>query len=156
MQEIKITKGQIVSRPNSTTHQVFFVKKGLLRSYYLNEKGKEFTILFAPEEWIISDFTVPDQPTELYIEALEDSIVFAGNKSLELPTPDAQKIMKRLHTMQRRIIVLMSSSALQRLEYFQQTYPNLINRVPQKMIASFLGLTPEALSKVKNEALKRS
>ncbi len=156
MEEISVLKGEVLSRPNTFSHKVFFVKQGLLRSYHLDEKGKEHTFLFAPEDWVISDLTTLDQPTELFIEALEDSTVLVSKKQLDLPLSDPKKIIKRLHVMQQRIILLMSSSAIQRFEYFQSTYPNLITRVPQKMIASFLGITPEALSKVKNEALKRS
>jgi len=56
--------------------------------------------------------------------------------------------------LQKRIIMLMSSAAIERYEHFEKTYPNIIQRVPQRMIASYLGITPEALSKVKGDKVR--
>ena len=61
------------------------------------------------------------------------------------------KISKRFSVLQRRITMLMSSSAIERYEHFLETYPQIVQRVPQRMIASYLGITPEALSKVKSQ-----
>ncbi|MCB0509281.1 MAG: Crp/Fnr family transcriptional regulator, partial [Bacteroidetes bacterium] len=56
--------------------------------------------------------------------------------------------------LQRRIIMLMSASAKERYEHFLETYPELPNRLPQRLIASYLGITPEALSKIRGEMLR--
>jgi len=62
-------------------------------------------------------------------------------------------LLRRLNAMQNRIVMLMSSNAKERYEHFIKTYPDIIQRVPQRMIASYLGITPEALSRVRKEAL---
>ncbi len=64
---------------------------------------------------------------------------------------DPHKMAKRLEVLHKRIVMLMSASALERYKHFVQTYPNIIQQVPQKMIASYLGITPEALSRVRKE-----
>lgn len=110
--------------------------------------------MFAPEDWIIADNLPPENPSDLYIDALEDSEIIQINKDLEAPFA-SKKLIKRMSVLQKRIIMLMSASAFERYEHFVETYPNIIQRVPQKMIASYLGITPEALSKIKGEQAKR-
>lgn len=65
------------------------------------------------------------------------------------------KLVKRVSVLQKRIILLMSATTIERYEHFIETYPQIVQRVPQKMIASYLGITPEALSKVKGEQSKK-
>ena len=65
------------------------------------------------------------------------------------------KLAKRLRVLQKRIVMLMSSAAIERYEHFIATYPSIIQRVPQRMIASYLGITPEALSRVRKEIFLR-
>jgi hypothetical protein len=89
----------------------------------------------------------------LFIDSIEDSIVIQGEKEIESVEP--QKLLKRLEVLQKRIIMLMSASAIERYEYFIETYPDIVQRVPQKMIASFLGITPESLSTVKRIWLQK-
>jgi CRP-like cAMP-binding protein len=64
------------------------------------------------------------------------------------------RLMKRISVLQRRVIMLMSATALQRYNDFLEMYPNIVQRVPQKMIASYLGITPEALSKIRGQLAK--
>ncbi len=66
------------------------------------------------------------------------------------------KLVKRVSVLHKRIILLMSATTIERYEHFIETYPQIVQRVPQKMIASYLGITPEALSKVKGEQSKKS
>lgn len=110
--------------------------------------------MFASEGWVMSDSVYPNETCDLHIDALEDSTIVQMEKEGELEL-DPDKIMKRLYVLQKRIIMLMSASALERYEDFVKTYPDIIQRVPQRMIASFLGITPEALSKVKNQQFKK-
>ncbi len=125
-----------------------------MRSYSIDEKGKEHIFMFASEGWIIADSVPPELPGELYIDALEDSSLMIVEKEQE--NPDAKKLIKRLIRLQRRIIMLMSASALKRYDDFIATYPNIVKRVPQRMIASYLGITPEALSKLKGDRKRNS
>ena len=74
----------------------------------------------------------------------------------EVEDPDSQKLLNRMVALQNRIIMLMSASAIKRYEHFVETYPDIVQRVPQRMIASYLGLTPEALSKVKGDRKRKN
>ncbi|MEO1212965.1 MAG: Crp/Fnr family transcriptional regulator [Bacteroidota bacterium] len=154
IREIKIVKGQFLQKEGEYNTKGYIVKSGLLRSYSIDAKGKEHIFMFAPENWIIADTTPPHLPSELYIDALEDTLAIVFKKGEE-DNPDVQKLFSRLNVLQKRIIMLMSASSIERYEHFIETYPNIIQRVPQRMIASYLGITPEALSKVKGEQKKK-
>jgi hypothetical protein len=93
--------------------KVYQVQSGLLRSYSIDERGKEHIFMFAPEHWVISDSVPPNEPTMLFIDALEDSVVLVTEKNSD-SGPDSKKIVKRLGVLQKRIIQLMSSTALER------------------------------------------
>ncbi|MEM9832182.1 MAG: Crp/Fnr family transcriptional regulator [Bacteroidota bacterium] len=149
----KIKKKHILQRTGEFSHKVFQVKSGLLRSYSIDEKGKEHIFMFAPEGWIIADNGFPNQRSQLFIDAVEDSTVIQIEKRA-LHNHDTKKLLKRIGVLQNRIIMLMSASAIERYEHFIETYPDVVERVPQRMIASYLGITPEALSTVKR--LRRS
>ena len=75
-------------------------------------------------------------------------------KDISKQNPNLKSLFNRLAVLQKRIIMLISASAVERYEHFLQTYPDIIQRVPQKMIASYLGITPEALSRVRKELSK--
>ncbi len=110
--------------------------------------------MFAPEGWIMADNVSPDQPCDLFIDALEDSIVIQKTKDLDL-THEIQKLIKRIQVLQKRVIMLLSAPAIERYEHFIQTYPDIVQRVPQKMIASYLGITPQALSTLRGEIARK-
>lgn len=157
MKEITVKKGEILQSGGEFESRGYIVKSGLLRSYSIDNKGKEHIYMFAPEDWTIGDSHFPNEPTELFIDALEDSevLVFERNSITDIDTDVAfQKLIRRMAVLQKRIIMLMSATAIERYEHFEKTYPNIVQRVPQRMIASYLGITPEALSKVKGERVK--
>ena len=159
------TKNAVLQRQGEVKPSLFYVKSGLLRSYTIDKKGKEHIFMFAPEGWLIADGSIDNEATELFIDALEDTEVeMIGQddfRKLFLPlttisdTKRAEGMMRRMSVMQKRIIMLISATAIERYEHFIETYPDIIQRVPQKMIASYLGITPEALSKVKGMRLRR-
>ena len=134
---------------------IYVVKSGLLRSYIIDKKGKEHIFMFAPEGWVIADNIPPELPTTLFIDALEDTEVQIRKKDIKSEQKNVQPLVNRLLVLQRRVMMLMSASAIERFEDFVTTYPDIIRRVPQRMIASYLGITPEALSKVKREKLRQ-
>jgi CRP-like cAMP-binding protein len=118
--------------------------------------------MFAPEGWIIGDIEAftSNAPTVLYIDALEDSELellsdklFTGLKETypEVLSINIEKLTRRIAVLQRRVIMLMSATARERYQEFLKIYPSIVQRVPQKMIASYLGITPEALSKIRRE-----
>lgn len=150
-----IKKREILQRPGEYNSLIYSVKSGLLRSYSIDKKGKEHVFMFAPEGWIIGDNSPPEVPTTLFIEALEASEVEVREKDINAEQQNVAPIIKRLTVLQKRVMMLMSSSAIERFEDFVSTYPDITQRVPQRMIASYLGITPEALSKIKRERINQ-
>jgi len=155
MKSITVKKGQIIQRSGELNTKTFKVESGLLRSYTIDHKGKEHIYMFASENWIIADNCEANVPCDLFIDAIEDATIIVIEKDISKQNPNLKLLFNRLAVLQQRIIMLMSSPAIERYEHFVQTYPTIIQRVPQKMIASYLGITPEALSRVRKEILKR-
>lgn len=158
-----VKKGTILQSQGDLDTNVYFVKSGLLRSYSIDKKGKEHIFMFASEDWLMGDNTPIGQPSELFIDAIEESQFEIIDRDLVakilIPLTDGNEpqlkgLMKRISVLQERIIMLMSATAIERYEHFMETYPDIIQRAPQKMIASYLGITPEALSKVKGQRAK--
>ncbi|AXG69855.1 hypothetical protein KORDIASMS9_02083 [Kordia sp. SMS9] len=151
MTTITVKKGEIIQHSGTLNSKIYHVKSGLLRGYTIDKKGKEHIFIFAPENWTIADSNPPEIPCELFIDALEDSTVIVMQKNVDDEKDNVKPIIKRLAVLQKRVIMLMSYSAKERYQHFIETYPNILQRVPQKMIASYLGITPEALSTIKNQ-----
>ena len=156
MKPLQVKKGEILQKSGELRSKIYMVRSGLLRSYLIDKKGKEHIFMFAPEGWVIADSTGPEIPTTLFIDALEDSIVLVREKDITKEHQNVAPLVKRLSVLQKRVIMLMSSSAIDRYEDFIRTYPNIAQRVPQRMIASYLGITPEALSKIKSGKLRNT
>jgi len=157
-----VKKGELLQRPGDSARKAFYVKKGLLRSYTIDEKGKEHIFIFAPEDWYISDIDadMDNNKAELFIDAIEESKVQEFDRSdmdfenVDVDLVDFRKLIKRVGVLQKRVIMLMSATAQERYEHFLKTYPSIVQRAPQKMIASYLGITPEALSKIRGKMAK--
>ena len=166
IQTKRVKKGTILQNQGDINIKTYYVKKGLLRSYTIDEKGKEHIFVFAPEGWIVSDMESHSKgsPAQLFIDALEDTELKVIEKNIlnqtsSLTSTEQTKahtlnLINRISTLQKRVLLLMSASAKERYKDFLITYPNIIQRVPQKMVASYLGITPEALSKIRGEMLK--
>ena len=154
--EIKVKKGELLQRSGEFNSKIYHVKSGLLRSYSIDKNGKENIFMFAPEGWVIADTTSPDTPTVLFIDAIETSTVVALPKDLEREKKNIAALTKRLNVLQNRILMLISTHAIERYEHFVSMYPNIVQRVPQRMIASYLGVTPETLSAAKSKHFAKS
>lgn len=162
---VNIKKGTLLQRKGDKVKYDYYVVKGLLRSYTIDEKGKEHIYMFASEDWIMSDIEsqVFNKSAELYIDALEDTEIEMVDRSIikQIDTfkyfdgEEVEKLLKRVAVLQRRVLLLMSAPALERYEHFLETYPDIVQRVPQKMIASYLGVTPEALSKIRGQRVRK-
>ena len=163
--EKSFKKGATLQQDGVFTSKAFYVKKGLLRSYSIDNKGKEHIYMFASEGWLIADIESQEfnTPTELFIDAIENSeVVIFDRNCFRIASLSEQQLRENAHLMarriavlQKRVIMLMSASAQYRYNRFLETYPNLANRVPQKMIASYLGITPQALSVIRSEMAKK-
>ena len=139
---------------------MIFVEKGLLRSYSVDEKGSEHILQFAPEGWWIADvysfFT--GENSAYNIDAIEDSeLLLITNPAIEQlyeRVPKFERYFRILTqnnmvAMQKRLTSELSSSAEEKYLKLISAYPNIVARVPQHMIASYLGLTPETLSRIR-------
>jgi CRP-like cAMP-binding protein len=157
----KFDKNEIVQFKGDILKYGFFVGKGLLRAYSIDAKGKEHIIQFAPENWFVSDRNqMHDEPSEFFIEAIEptEAVIvpdnFMSEASRKVPCLLALNVTmlhNSIRFMQKRINMLLSATAEERYLDFIKLYPNLTLRVPQWMIASYLGITPESLSRVRKE-----
>jgi CRP-like cAMP-binding protein len=161
-----IKKAEFLVREGEANKNGFFVAKGFLRSYLIDNKGKDHIIQFAPENWWISDkdALAGGKTSALFIDAIEDSEVllldFTGHKTLmeELPGYAAsfqQGMQKRMAAKDQRIIDTLTATAEERYQDFLKTYPTIAQRVPQHMLASYLGITPETVSRIRKKASAR-
>ncbi|WP_317131513.1 Crp/Fnr family transcriptional regulator [Pedobacter aquae] len=162
-----IKKGDFVLRQGEICSSSFFVSKGLLRSYTIDEQGKEHIIQFAPEDWMIVDRSsfFFNEPSELFIDAVEDTelvmlnedfITLASNISTVYRAFNHKALHSHIRHLQKRVNLLLGATAEQRYLDFIKLYPELTLRLPQWMIASYLGLTPESLSRVRKELARRN
>lgn len=158
-------KGTQLLNSGEISRHTYFVEKGLLRFYSVSAEGKEHIIQFAPEKWFVSERNSIcfHEPSEYYIDAYEetravlidqDFIDFATEISPQFRLYNERILQNHIRHMQRRISLLIGASAEARYLDFLKVYPDLIQRVPQWMIASYLGITPESLSRVRRELAK--
>ena len=158
----KLRKKQYLLQEGDVSKFVAFVEKGVLRSYSIDEKGGEHIIQFAIEGWLISDLSsfITGKPATYTIDALEECelvlISRSAHEELLRTLPKYETWIRLLITgayiaLQRRITSIISLSLEDRYKAFVEIYPNIVQRVPQHMIASYMGLTPETLSRVRKK-----
>jgi CRP-like cAMP-binding protein len=158
----KLRKKQYLLQEGDVNKFVAFVEKGVLRSYTIDDKGGEHIIQFALEGWLISDlqsFTTGNPATQT-IDAIEDCelimISRAANETLIETLPKYERWLRLQITggyiaLQRRLNSIISLSLDERYTCLSELYPDVIQRVPQHMIASYMGLTPETLSRMRKK-----
>lgn len=137
-----------------------FVTRGCLRGFTIDQNGYEHVLQFAPPNWWIADMysLITQKPGTLIIEALEDSDILLLSKTdqeqLYHDVPRFERFFRiitenSLVTNRQRVLDNLSLTAAQRYEAFCQRYPTLIDTLPQKQIAAYIGVTPEFFSKMK-------
>ncbi|RYE09914.1 MAG: Crp/Fnr family transcriptional regulator [Hyphomicrobiales bacterium] len=155
-------KNEMILMKGDVSSQGFFVSTGLLRSYSIDSKGKTHIIQFAPEQWWLSERNglLFNEPSDFFIDSVEVTKAVIMTKDFMNEAAKHVTCMNDLNNkmlnnairfMQKRINMLLSATAEERYLNFITLYPNLTLRVPQWMIASYLGITPESLSRVRKD-----
>lgn len=158
----KLRKRQFLLQEEDVCKDFAFVSQGLLKSYVLDEKGNENINLFGWEGWWIADFQsfLFQSPATLAIEAIEDcELLLLSRENYdqmleEVPAMERyfRLVYERsLATKDQRLVTAQTYSAEEKYIHLIQTYPELMQRIPQSLLASFLGLTPETFSRIKHK-----
>ncbi|MEZ0130676.1 Crp/Fnr family transcriptional regulator [Flavobacterium sp. LBUM151] len=159
------TKTILLSAGEVCKHS-YFVNSGILRSFNINDNIVEHVLSFACEGWWMSDMYsfFSQKPGQLFIEVLEDAEIVSLSKEnqeqLYLEIPKLERFFRilienSLVANQQRLMDNLSLPAEERFEKFTKKYGTLVHKVPQKQIASFIGVTPEFFSKMKARLLKK-
>ncbi len=158
----KLKRKQFLLHENEVCQNSAFILNGCLRGYTIDQQGFEHVLQFAPENWWIADMysLLSQKPGQLNIDALEDTEVLLLSKSdqenLYIKIPKFERFFRiitenSLVSNRQRVIDGLSQTAEGRYHGFCKRYPSLIERLPQKQIASYIGVTPEFLSKLKSD-----
>jgi len=147
-----IKKKQLIFRSGEKNTRHYFIEEGLLRMYVIDTHGKEFNILFARENQWIGDLATPEE-TSFYLDALEKSVVYSiTDENLNKLTNNFSSFVNYLKRsyifLQQRLVSVLVNTAEENYEELLEYYPELIQRLPQYHISSYLGVTPVFLSKI--------
>ena len=155
----RVRKNQYLVHEGDEVKYEYLVLSGIYKVFYVDAQGKEYIVQFAQENWWMSDYNAffKQQPASMFIECMEDGEV------LYLTLAAREKLSADLHKMehfyrikltngyvaaQQRIKLLLSSTPQQRYEEFSKLYPDLMQRIPKKLIAEYLGVSRETLSRL--------
>ena len=162
----KLRKRQYLLQEGDVCKYQAFVEKGILRSYTIDEKGNEHILQFASEGWWMADLSsfLTEEPSVFNMDALEDAeLLLITKPSWELLLQKIPRlehyfrilIQNHLITTQKRLLQSLSEQAEERYIRFTKTYPGCVQRVPQHMIASYLGISRETLSRIRKQLVVR-
>ena len=162
----KLKKHQFLLNEGDICRYVAFVNSGCLRKYTIDNKGSEHITQFAIEDWWISDLDsfFSGLPAKSNIDTLQDSEVLLLEKSAREEMLDNCPKMEQLFRLQiesgyvatqQRIVDSLSASAEERYLKFIKTYPKIFEIVPQNQIASYLGITPQSLSRIRKKLTQK-
>jgi CRP-like cAMP-binding protein len=161
-----LRSGEFFQRAGDVSTHAAFIATGCLRSYVIDARGKEHIVQFAPENWWLSDpiSLMSGAPSQYFIDAVEDTVL------LVIDTPAHERVIARVPgyatslraglqrhaaAKDQRIVRSLSTSAEERYQEFVKTYPSVAARVPQWMLASYLGVSPETLSRVRKSLSRK-
>jgi CRP/FNR family transcriptional regulator, anaerobic regulatory protein len=159
---VRLTKKEYLLEEGQVCRNLFFVEKGCLRMFYLNKKATEQIVQFALEGWWISDYFsfMDNKPSDYSIQAIEKSEIWSIDniqfEKLLNEMPQVEKyfrivMQKSVAAAQRRSKLQSEMSKEEFYTHFSTSFPEFMQRVPQYMIASYLGLTPEYLSELRKK-----
>lgn len=160
----KYLKGQFIVQNGDVCKYENFVLSGCLKTFYIDNEGQEHVVMFAIENWWTTDLGsfITQTPADLNVQCLENSeliqIHYNDLQELYLGVPKLERffriiIQKAFVAAQKRIINSFTLPATDRYIQFREQYPKMEQRVPQYMIASYLGITKEFLSKIRSQLI---
>ena len=162
IKERKYLKNKFLVQQGDVCRYICFIVSGCVRSYHIDDDGNEHTVSFSIENWWSSDMGsfITQKPADYNVECIEptsliqfDSVLM---EELYKTIPKLERVFRiitqnALVSAQRRVVNTFSKTARERFEIFRENYPELEQRIPQYMIASYLGVTKEFLSKIKGQ-----
>jgi CRP/FNR family transcriptional regulator, anaerobic regulatory protein len=159
LQQKNLPKKSFLLHESEIAHSAAFVHSGCLRSYHIDDNGFEHIMQFAPEGWWITDMYsfISQRPAHLFIDAIFDSEILMIRRTDQLKLFDEIPAFERffriltensLVAFRQRIIDNLSLTAAEKYQQFCSRYPSLIDTIAKKQIASYIGVTPEFLSKI--------
>jgi CRP-like cAMP-binding protein len=158
----KFRKNQyLLQEGNISGHEIFIVK-GLTRTYEVDEKGQEHVLFFGPEDWWVGDLYsfLSGTPSRYNVDCLEETEVLQISKqNLDVLYGKVPKMNLYFRILfqnafiaaTQRVGASLSKSALERYQEFRVKYPHIEQRIPNHQIASFLGITPQSLSRIRRQ-----
>ena len=163
----KYRKHQYVLQEGEVSRMEIFILKGLTRTYELDEKGQEHIIQFGIEDWWVGDLYsfLSGKPTKYNIDCIEDTEVLQIDRErLELLYQQVPKMERHFRIIIQnayiasinRVAASLAKSAAERYQDFIARYPQIEQRIPNHQIASYLGITPQSLSRIRAQELRRS
>ncbi|MBJ6369221.1 Crp/Fnr family transcriptional regulator [Snuella sedimenti] len=160
----KYLKGQYIVQQGDVCQYECFVLSGCTKTFYVDEEGQEHIVMFSIEDWWTSDMGsfITQTPADFNIQCLENTelVLFPYNEieSLYKEIPKLERFFRQIIerafvTSQKRLVRSFSLSAKEQYLHFREQYPQIEQRIPQYMVASYLGITKEFLSKIKNQLI---
>ncbi len=161
----KLRKRQFFLQEGDVCKYMGFIVKGATRMFAVDEKGHEHILHFGLEEWWVGDYEsfYLLTPSKYYVEALEDAdLILITNEQLQELARTTKAVAAMLDSLNqgatiannKRMRAAISLTAEERYEDLAKTYPHFLQRFPQNMIASYLGISPETLSRIRKAAVK--
>ena len=158
-------KGQYLVQQGDICNFSAFVLKGCTKTFYLDEQGQEHVVMFSIEDWWNSDIAsfITQTPSDFNVQCLENTDVilfpYDSHENLLESVPILERVFRKiveraLVASQKRVVRTLSMSAKERYLFFREQYPLIEQRVPQYLIASYLGITKEFLSKIKSQLIQ--
>ena len=163
----KYLKGQYLVQQGDICKSVCFVLKGATKSFYIDKSGQEHIIMFSIEDWWTGDIGsfFSQSPADYNVQCLEDTELIQLSFEFMEELCDELHMMERffrllmqkaLVSAQKRIVEMSSLTAKERFLEFRKSYPKMEQRIPQYMIASYIGISKEFLSKIKSQLAQES
>ena len=160
----KLLKGQYFLQQGDVCKYSGFVVSGCTKTFYVDDEGQEHVVMFSVEDWWTSDMGsyIAQKPADFNVQCIENTALiqfsFENQEIMLREIPKLERffriiVQKALVASQKRIVRNLSMSAKDRYLFFRKEYPQIEQRIPQYLIASYLGITKEFLSKIKSQLI---